>query len=335
MKRVLLTVVVILVALSAVRAQLPAAEKFMRSLDTAQRRLALFPFDGEERYSFHFFPIPDRKGIPVDMLQPEQLQAAMELMRACLSETAVRKVEEIMQLEVVLKAIENRKEDDHYRDPGKYCFSIFGIPGPATVWGWRLEGHHVSFHFSVSEGRLVAGTPGFLGANPAIVPEGVQKGKQVLKEEADRAFTLLHSLTADQLKTAMIDSTAPNDIFTYINRKAIIEHPAGIRYSELDGNQQQQLLQLVSLYVHRYTKLFADDMLKEIQQAGIKELRFGWAGFTEPAMGKAHYYRIQGPTIIIEYDNSQNKANHVHTVVRDLLHDYGGDLLLEHYRTSH
>jgi hypothetical protein len=181
----------------------------------------------------------------------------------------------------------------------------------------------------------VAGTPGFLGANPAIVETGAEKGKQILKEEADMGFSLLHSLTKEELKKALIDTTAPGDIITYVNRKAMIEHPAGIMYTEMTTQQQQKLLQLVNLYVHRYTKLFADAMLKEIQQAGLNNLQFAWAGAQVPMIGKAHYYRIQGPTIIIEYDNSQNRANHAHSVIRDLKHDFGGDGLLEHYKSNH
>ena len=115
----------------------------------------------------------------------------------------------------------------------------------------------------------------------------------------------------------------------------MIENPGGITYAEMNPSQQQLFLQLINIYIQRNTKLFADDMLKEIQQAGLDKLHFAWAGAHEPSIGKAHYYRIQGPTIIIEYDNSQNNANHVHTVLRDLKNDFGGDELLEHYKTSH
>jgi hypothetical protein len=145
----------------------------------------------------------------------------------------------------------------------------------------------------------------------------------------------LHALSNTQLPKAVIDTTAPNEIITFVSRVAMIELPAGIRYTELNTSQQQQLLQLIGVYVHRYTKLFADAMLKEIQDAGLENLRFAWAGAQDPQIGKPHYYRIQGPTIIIEYDNSQNYANHVHSVVRDLNHDFGGDVLLEHYKASH
>ena len=312
-----------------------AANRFVTMLDAAQKAKALYPFDAEERYNFHFFPKEDRKGIAMDELNAAEKAAALNLMKSCLSETAVKKVQDIMDLETVLKALEHRKPDDHYRDPGHYYFTVFGVPGPTTIWGWRLEGHHVSFNFSADENKLVSGTPGFLGANPAIVPDGPQKGKQVLKEETDDGYTLLQSLSEDQLKKAVITTTAPNEIITFVSRKAMIEHPAGIRYAELTPRQQQYVLQLVNVYVHRYTRLFADTMLKEIQNAGLDQLWFAWAGDTQPGIGHPHYYRIQGPTIIIEYDNTQNNANHIHTVVRDLQHDFGGDLLLEHYKASH
>lgn len=337
MKRLLLLTFLGLVFNFQLRAQeiVTAATKFINTLSNEQKAEALYPFESEERYNFHFFPISDRKGITMDKLSESQQQDAIDMMKACLSEQTVNKAKEIMQLEVVLKALENRKPDDHYRDPGKYYIAIFGVPGANTVWGWRFEGHHVSFNFSVDKKTLVSGTPGFLGANPAIVPDGPQKGKQVLKDETNLGFALLHSLSNDQLKKAVINATAPGDILTFNHRKASLDSLLGISYGEMTSQQQQQFLQLINLYVHRYTKIFADQMLKEIQQAGLNNLLFAWAGFQEPGLGKPHYYRIQGPTIIIEYDNTQNNANHVHSVVRDLKRDYGGDLLLEHYKASH
>jgi hypothetical protein len=312
-----------------------AANTFIAMLDEGQKVKALYPFDTDERYNFHFFPKDNRKGISMNELNTLQKGAALSLIKTCISEQAAKKISEVMELEAVLKVIEKRKEEDHYRDPGKYYLTVFGIPGDKTIWGWRLEGHHISFNFSVNEKKLVSGTPGFLGSNPAIVPEGPQKGKQVLQEETEMGFALLKTLSGASLQKALMDPVAPGEIITFNNRKAIIDHPSGILYSEMTSSQQQQFLALINLYVHRFTKLFAGEMLKDIQQAGLVNLRFSWAGSTEPAIGKPHYYRIQGPTIIIEYDNTQNNANHIHTVVRDLKHDFGGDVLLEHYRAAH
>jgi len=312
-----------------------AASVFLNLLDSGQRAHTFYPFDADERYGFHYFPIDHPKGIAMDQLNPAQRKAAWELIKTCLSEKTLVKVGEIIQLETILKELEHRQPSDHYRDPGKYSLTIFGIPHHNTIWGWRLEGHHVSFNFSADNGELVAGTPGFLGANPAVVQQGAERGKEVLKEEREAGFALLRSLTKEELARAIVDTTAPGDIITYIHRKAMIAHPEGLLYSEMGSAQQEQMLQLISLYVHRFTKLFADEMLKEIQGAGLNNLRFAWAGHTESGIGKPHYYRIQGPTVIIEYDNTQNNANHVHTVVRDLRHDFGGDELLEHYKATH
>lgn len=313
----------------------PAAAKFIATLDSSQRLRALYPFDIDERYKFHFFPKDDRKGIMINDLTPSQKAAAFDLVKTCMSGDGVKKIMAIMQLENVLKAMEHRMPEDHFRDTGKYYFTVFGLPGDSTVWGWRLEGHHISFNFSSGKGQVVSGTPGFMGANPAIVREGPQKGTQVLKDEANMGFDLLRSLNEAQLKTARVDTAAPNEIITFVSRKAMQLHPEGLLYKQMTQVQQEKLLQLVRLYVNRYTRLFAGKMLKEIEKEGLNNLSFAWAGSIDEFSGKPHYYRIQGPTIIIEYDNSQNNANHVHSVVRDLLNDFGGDMLLQHYRQEH
>jgi len=337
MKQLFLLIVLALVFTLPVKSQkiVDAASVFLNLLDSGQRACAFYPFDGDERYNFRYFPVEHPKGIAMDQLNPAQTKAAWELIKTCLSEKAVEKAGEIIKLEIILKELEHRQSGDHYRDPGKYFLTIFGIPHDNTIWGWRLDGHHVSFNFSANNGKLVAGTPGFLGANPAVVQQGAEKGKEVLKEEREAGFALLHSLTKEELTRAIIDTNAPGDIITYTHRKAMIAKSEGLLYTEMSSAQQEQMLQLISLYVHRYTKLFADEMLKEIQQAGLDKLRFAWAGHTEYGIGKPHYYRIQGPTVIIEYDNTQNNANHLHTVVRDLRHDFGGDQLLEHYKAAH
>jgi hypothetical protein len=312
-----------------------AAETFIASLDAAGKKKAVYPFYTAERYNFHFFPKEDRKGISLSELTPAQRQAAMGLLKSCLSESGQQKALGIIHLEAVLKVLEQRKEEDRYRDSGKYYFILFGKPGRQSIWGWRLEGHHLSLTFSADKNKLVSGTPAFMGTNPAIVPTGSEKGKQVLKEEADLAFALLHSLSGAALQKALIDTTAPNEILTFVSRHAVIENSSGLLYSEMPAAQQQQLLSLINVYVHRYTKLFSKTMIREIEAAGLDNIRFAWAGATDPQIGKAHYYRITGPTFIIEYDNSQNNANHVHSVLRDLKHDFGGDLLLEHYKAAH
>lgn len=313
---------------------LKAANQFISTLDDTQKTKTLFPFDGEERYNYHFVPYV-RKGITLNEMNEEQKKAAFTLLQTCLSKQAYQKTNEIRRLELVLKEMEKRKPEDHFRDSGNYHFSIFGIPAPNTIWGWRFEGHHMSFNFSVDKNKLVAATPGFLGSNPGFVQEGPQKNKEVLKDETETGYSLLESLTSTQKNQAVIDSSAPAEIISSDKRKWLLQNPAGISYAALSPTQQQAFLKIVQLYVHRYTKLFAEDMLKEIQEAGLDHLWFAWTGSTERGVGHPHYYRIQGPSLLIEYDNTQNNANHVHSVIRDLKHDFGGDELLEHYRQAH
>ena len=308
-----------------------AAVNFLQSLSASQKQKAQLAFDEEERYNWHYIP-KERKGIPLKELNPTQYKTAMELLRTALSDTGFEKTTAVIKLEAVLREVEGRPENDDYRDPGKYYFSIFGNPATDKIWGWRLEGHHISFNFSSENNQLVSGTPGFIGSNPAVVLSGPEKGLEILKDETELGFNLLHSLNADQKKKAIISTKAPGDIVTASDRKAMIENPQGILYSELNNEQQKLFVRLLSLYIHRYKAAFASKMMKEVEDAGMSNLRFAWAGDEQPGVGHPHYYRIHGPTLIIEYDNTQNNANHVHTVVRDLKNDFGGDVLLEHYK---
>lgn len=311
------------------------ANKFLNSLDADQRKKALYDFNNSERYSWHFVPLSDRKGIMLGDLNEAQQKDAFTLLKMYLSDSAFAQTQEIIQLENVLKEIENRQADDHYRDPLKYAFIFFNLPADKAAWGWRFEGHHISFSFSTINNRMVSGTPGFLGSNPAVVLSGPQKGKEVLKNETQLGFDLIGSLSAEQQAQAIVSKDVPADIFTSNSRKALLQDERGILYSGLNKKQQKIFIQLLSVYVNRYTKNFADDMMQEIEKADLNKLRFAWIGEPEHIFGKPYYYRILGPTIIIEYDNTQNNANHIHTVVRDLNHDFGGDELLQHYESDH
>jgi hypothetical protein len=310
------------------------ANRFIAALNDVQKAETMFPFDVEERYNFHFVPMK-RRGITFNEMNTQQSTLALDLLKSCLGEDSFKKTKEIMQLEVVLKELENRKPEDNYRDPGNYHFTIFGNPSSNSIWGWRFEGHHISFNFSFNKKMLVSGTPGFMGSNPAIVLNGPMAGKQVLKDESDKGFSLIQSLNEMQLKKAIIDTVAFKDILTFDKRKALLGEPEGIKYSELSKIQQSLMLQLIRVYLHRYRHDFAEKMMKDIQKEGLDNIWFAWAGYTRPEIGKGSYYRVQGPTLVIEYDNTQNNANHVHSVVRDLKNDFGGDLLLEHYKKGH
>ena len=308
-----------------------AANDFLQALTAKQKEAIQFSFDDNERLNWHYVP-KSRNGLPLKDLSGEQRESAMKLLRTALSDSGYQKTTAIIQLEGILREAEGRPAGDSYRDSGKYYISIFGNPASDSIWGWRLEGHHISFNFSARNNLLVSGTPGFLGTNPAVVLSGPEKGKYILKNETELGFALLHSLNPAQVKKAIINDDAPSEIITGANRRAMIEHPQGILYSELNNEQQKKFIELLSVYIHRYTRLFAGVMMKEIEVAGLNKLQFAWAGAQQPGIGNPHYYRLQGPTIIIEYDNTQNNANHIHTVIRDLKNDFGGDELMDHYK---
>lgn len=309
-----------------------AARTFLAALDTAQQRQACFTWADEERFNWHFVP-RTRKGLAIRDMSEAQRAKAYTLLKACLSSDGYKKATTIVETEYILRALEGRGPDDEYRHPGKYYFSFFGEPAKGKPWGWRMEGHHLSLNFSAADRSLVTGTPAFMGANPAIVPEGPKKGQQILKEESALGFELLNSLNNAQQGKAVVAEKAPADIITGNKRKAWLQEPPGLAYPELRAEQQQLLKKLVAVYVDRYTKLMADLLWKEIGAAGWDQLHFAWAG--GKAWGTGHYYRVQGPTFIIEYDNTQNNANHVHTTFRDLKNDFGEDMLLQHYKKAH
>jgi len=312
-----------------------SATRFLNTLSADQKLKTMFPFDGEDRYAWHFFPKTDRKGTPIKEMTEAQRAAAWELVKTCLADKGVEQAKTIMSLESILKVQEKRADNDTYRDPENYYFTIYGIPGEQTIWGWRLEGHHLSYNFAADKNRLVSGTPAFTGSNPGVVLEGDRKGTEALHEQADLGYALLASLDPTQLKKALFSDTAPPEIITFVSKVASINPQTGITYAELAPRQQQLMLSLINSYIERYTKTFAGEMKKEIQLADLNKLSFSWAGSTQRKPGNPHYYRVQGPTFLIEYDNTQNNGNHVHAVLRDLKHDFGGDILLEHYRNDH
>ncbi|HEY8513031.1 MAG TPA: DUF3500 domain-containing protein [Cyclobacteriaceae bacterium] len=308
------------------------AKAFMALLGSEQLEKTTFPVDTDERTDWTFVPRA-RKGIPFKELNAKQREAALNLLRASLSQQGYTKATEIMSHEIILRELEGRGPNDTYRDPENYYVSIFGSPSSKEPWGWRLEGHHVALNFFSIGGKLVSSTPSGFGSNPATVPRGPQTGKQILKLESDLGFQLVNSLTPAQLKVAKFSDTAPYEMFTLGEREAAPLEPKGLSYRDMTSAQQKMLLSLLDVYVKNYAFGFSNRLMKKIQDAGIENLSFAWAGSLQPGTG--HYYRIQGPMLLIEFDNTQNNANHIHTAVRDLTDDFAYDILKEHYAREH
>ncbi len=314
---------------SAIPVMTDTAKTFLAALTTGQRTKAALAFEDEERFDWHYIPRA-RKGIPLREMTPEQKHLAHALLSAGLSQSGYIKATTIMSLEEVLRAVEN--DSGERRNPDGYFFTIFGQPSESGIWGYRVEGHHLSLNFTIAGGRL-AGAPTFFGANPAEVRSGPRKGLRALSREEDLARELLASLREEQVVAAIVDKTAYGDILTAASRKAALAgQPSGLPAERMTAAQRAKLESLLLEYVENLPAELAEGRLEKIRKAG-GEVRFAWAGGT--ARGEKHYYRIQAPAFLVEYDNTQNDANHIHSVWRDLEGDFGLDLLAAHYRASH
>jgi hypothetical protein len=306
-----------------------AATRFLASLDPEQKKLAQHSWDDVDRTSFVYVPRA-RSGAPLKKLNPDQRKLAFAMLKTGLSQTGFAKAEQIMELEKVLAEIE---KNPVRRDPELYYFWVFGTPEPNGTWGWKTEGHHMSFNFTVVKGTTIASSPNFFGANPAEVRDGPLKGRRVLHTEEDLGRELVTSFDDKTRAQVVFDSKALNEILSTDKTQVEPLPPMGIEAGKMSAKQKELLRKLLAEYAATMPPTLATERLAKINQAGFDKLRFGWAGGIKK--GEQHYYRIQGPTVLIEYDNSQNDGNHVHTTWRDFNGDFGRDLLREHLRAAH
>jgi hypothetical protein len=331
----LLSTVLVGVMVSAERsstAMTNAATRFLAGLSPDQRQKVSFPFDTDERFKWHYIPneMFPRQGLAIKAMTEPQRKLAHELLKAGLSQRGYTTINAIMELETVLKEIE--KSERMNRDWEDYRFAVFGTPSQQGPWGWRVGGHHVAVMFTMVKGGIVASSPTFAGTNPAEVRQGPQKGLRILATQEDSAHALLMALDATQRSSAIFAKVALNDIVTTNQPKIDPLTPAGLTASSMTPAQRDMLMKVVE----SYTSIMADDIAAEriakVRKAGIERISFAWAG--EAERGRKHYYRVQGPTFLIEFDNTQDDANHIHSVWRDFDGDYGRDILRDHLRSS-
>ena len=306
---------------------------WLKLLTEEQRESACFPFESDERLNWHFVP-RERLGLPLKAMDLKQRRAAYRLMQTGLSHQGYLKVTTIMSLESILRELEkDRPGNEDRRDPEKYWFSVFGVPSETEPWGWRLEGHHISINFSSVSGAVAAATPLFLGSSPAEIRTGPRAGQRVLAAEEDMARKLIVSLQGNHAERSVIASEAPDEVLTVPDASLDLGEPQGVSEEEMDSIQQALFRRLVEQIVRTLRGELADDVLAGISDNEWKELSFAWAGSFE--RGRGHYYRIQGPSFIIEYDNTQNEANHAHVVWHSLDNNFGLDALRRHYESQH
>jgi hypothetical protein len=303
-----------------------ATHTFLGGLSNEQRESAVFSFDADERLNWHFIPRP-RQGIPLKELNPEQLNQAAALLRTFLSPMGYEKTEQVRSLERVLREIEVNGR--FVRDPDLYYLTVFGEPSAEGEWALRFEGHHLAFNWTFAGGHGLTSTPQFMGSNPAEVRTGPSTGLRVLAEEEDLARELLLSLSSEQRAVAVLPGQAPNDIITGNQREVAALQEVGIRYPQLNAGQQAMLIRVIEQIANVQPNAVATARMEKIKEDGVENLSFAWMGGSD--RGDPHYYRVQGPGFLIEYDNTQNDANHIHLVWRDFEGDFGRDLLRLHY----
>ena len=308
-----------------------AAQKFLGSLGPELRKQAIFEFDSPVRTDWHFIP-KERLGVMFKEMSLEQRREAHRFMRSVLSSKGYLKAVAVMSLEQILRELESDAPDAvERRDQEKYWFAVFGKPQMDEPWGWRVEGHHLSLNFSSVHG-LVISTPMFFGANPAEVKTGPRAGLRVLGREETMARQLVQSFDDSQRERAIIAVEAPSDVITGPGQEIDLGAPVGLPAAEMSSDQAKRLVRLISEYATNLRPELAHVELDNIHRNSPEKIYFSWAGGLE--VGEGHYYRIHGPTFIIEYDSTQNDANHIHTVWHSLTDDFALDTLRHHYAES-
>lgn len=353
-----------------------AAENFLAALSTDQRVTAQLDFaDQAERTTWYYTPTP-RQGLPFTEMDRKQQRLAQKLIMTGLSRGGYNVATTIMGLETLLDGKEGFTAEIWWRDSRLYHITIFGTPDDKQPWGWRFEGHHISLNYTIVGGQIVAPTPTFFGSNPAESPLIGNTTLRPLAGIEDLARDLMHALSADQQRQALLTPVAPPDI-TMLNRPFVVDGalpaqtpgiddtlavasnfrtmanlarergvttadlepiryttaPKGVAAGAMSAGQQEILLALIGDYIHRMPEELAEIEMNKVKQSGIGGIHFAWAGGIERR--QPHYYRIQAPRFLAEYDNTQNDANHIHSVWRDPANDFGADILAHHYATSH
>ena len=313
------------------RPMLDAWQALAGRLAPEQMQTVGFSFDDVIRHEWFYTPV-DRVGLRIGDLDDGQMSRLRTLLNSGLGADGTEKAFEIVQLEETLFATSGGRE---MRNPGNYYLMTFGIPTTEGAWGWRFEGHHFSASFTIVDERVVSGTPAFFGGNPARVPEDseVHAGMRPFSREEELGFQLVALFDGEQRSRVIVEVEAPSDILTANSQRAEMGPPDGIPIADMSEAQRALLMELMGVYGDRMNPALLDYQMAKIRQAGIERVHFSWAGGTRP--GEGHYYRIQGPTFVIEYDNTQNNANHVHSVWRDFDDDFGYDPLRQHLAADH
>jgi hypothetical protein len=347
MKRLLIIASLLLLALAATSAwsyyrrvgagegMTAEATKFLATLSEDQKKVAVMAYEAPERVGWHFIPFfdkdgkPGRKGLQIRNMDQNQRKAAHALLQSALSEIGYGKATKIMAMEGVLKELEKDKKGGQVRDTERYYFTVFGAPSATGKWGLSVEGHHLSLNFVIEKNHVISSTPATFAANPATVMSevipSIPKGTRILKGEEQLAFDLLASLTPDQKKVAIVAAEPLKEVRAAGEAQPPTAAAEGIAAAKLTTEQVKILRSLISEYAVNMPAEVAEERLAAIEKGGFDKVHFAWMGAEKPGIG--HYYKVQGPTFLIEFVNTQadaagNPANHIHCLWRDMRGDF-------------
>jgi hypothetical protein len=314
-----------------------AAQAFLASLNDAQRAVATIPFGDDRRYVWDYRPLEDtpRNGLRLINMTAAQQRLALALLDIGLSTRGAQEVRQIIDLEVPLLLQEklDGRVTPYVRHPEQYAVCVIGDPARRDPWAWHVGGHHLGLHFTIVDGDRLAAVPLFFGANPAEVRHGPLAGQRTLAEEEDLARSILHSLAPAQRQLAVVSPVAYPDLLTDHWRVAYpYVLPRGLSFGAMDGEARTLLVRLLRHYVERTNPELSEPYWRRVE-AELDDVTFAWTGGDQ--RGQGHYYAIKAPSYLVEYDNTQNGANHIHSVWRDLAGDWGEDLLAQHYAAAH
>ncbi len=293
------------------------------------------PIATEKRVVWHFIPMDTRNGLPMMEMEPSQRMLAMKLLETVLSQVGYDKAKTVMSLENVLRMLEGPGSEQK-RNPEKYYFEIFGDVGADSRWGLSVEGHHLSVNFTMMGNKIVDSTPQFFASNPAELKTdygtAFPKGLRILRDEEELAFGFVKSLNSQQKKLALLDGETPKEIRAAGTPQPPASENVGVTADKLSADQQASLRNLMKSYTEKMRAEVAAERWQLIEQAGFDKIAFCWSGGEKA--GEPHYYRVQGPTFLIEFINVQpdsagNPANHIHSVWRDMLGDFDLPILAQ------
>jgi hypothetical protein len=307
-----------------------AAGAWLARLGEQQRRAAQLGWRSQAREGWHYVPRA-RPGVPLRAMDAGQATAAWDVLGSLLSARGLEQVRGLIRLEGILGELTGATG---FRDPGNYALVVFGDPAGGAPWAWRFEGHHLSISVAVAPGHGVGVTPVFLGANPARVPgRHAHAGFRLVGAEEDAAFSLIQSLQGEVRTAAVIAGRSLGDIVAGPGRELSLQRYEGVPLARLSEAQRGGVMRILELYAGTMRAEVAAPAMAKVREAGVETFHFAWAGSL--ARGAPHYFRVHGPTALVEYDNTQDGANHVHSVWVDPKDLFGRDLLERHYRGAH